>query len=232
MAERKTPLYETHVALGGRIVEFGGYLLPVQYPTGVIREHMAVREAAGLFDVSHMGEFTLEGPDAKANLNHLLTNDYTEMEIGQARYSPMCNEAGGTVDDLIVYKKTEDRYFIVVNASNREKDFAWMKGHLIGEAALTDVSDSYGQLALQGPKSTEILKKLTAEENIPERYYFALFDREVAGIPCIVSHTGYTGSEGYELYTASENVVSLWNAVMKAGRDEGLIPAGLGARDT
>lgn len=229
---KRTPLYDAHVRAGGKMVEFGGFEMPVQYGTGVIKEHMAVREGAGLFDVSHMGEFTLKGEKAAENLNHLLTNDYTEMEDGQARYSPMCNEDGGTVDDLIVYKKADGDYFIVVNASNREKDFAWMKAHLLGGAELTDVSDSWGQIAIQGPKSKEILLKITKAEDVPDRYYFANFDREVGGVPCIVSYTGYTGSEGYELYTAAENTEKLWNLLLETGKEEGLIPCGLGARDT
>ena len=162
MELKRTPLYETHVRLGGRIVEFGGFEMPVQYPTGVIKEHMAVREACGLFDVSHMGEVLMEGPDAVKNLNHLLTNDYTEMEDGQARYSPMCNEQGGTVDDLIVYRVSDNHYFIVVNASNREKDVAWIQAHVSGDVKVTDVSDSWGQIALQGPKAEAILSRLTA----------------------------------------------------------------------
>ena len=161
MEMKRTPLYDAHVRLGGRMVEFGGFEMPVQYPTGVIKEHMAVRTACGLFDVSHMGEVTLEGPDSVKNLNMLLTNDYTRMEDGQARYSPMCNENGGTVDDLIVYKVKDDSYFIVVNASNREKDVAWMKEHLFGDAVLNDVSDAWGQIALQGPAAERILKKMT-----------------------------------------------------------------------
>ena len=232
MEIRRTPLYEAHVRLGGRMVEFGGYEMPVQYPTGVIKEHMAVREACGLFDVSHMGEVLLEGPEAVKNLNHLLTNDYTVMEDGQARYSPMCNEHGGTVDDLIVYRISPERYFIVVNASNREKDVAWMRDHISGQVKLTDVSDSWGQIALQGPKAQEILEKLTEKENIPEKSYHALFDREVGGIPCIVSRTGYTGSDGFELYVPASRTEELWNLLLEAGREYGLIPCGLGARDT
>ncbi len=232
MEIRRTPLYEAHVRLGGRMVEFGGYEMPVQYPTGVIKEHMAVREACGLFDVSHMGEVLLEGPEAVKNLNHLLTNDYTVMEDGQARYSPMCNEQGGTVDDLIVYRISPERYFIVVNASNREKDVAWMRDHISGQVKLTDVSDSWGQIALQGPKAQEILEKLTEKENIPEKSYHALFDREVGGIPCIVSRTGYTGSDGFELYVPASRTEELWNLLLEAGREYGLIPCGLGARDT
>ena len=230
--ELKTPLYDAHVKAGGKIVPFAGYLLPVQYGTGVITEHMAVREKAGLFDVSHMGEVLCEGKDALANLNQILTNDFTNMVDGQARYSPMCNENGGTVDDLIVYKRGDNDYFIVVNAANKDKDYQWMLDHQFGEVTFTDASSEYGQIALQGPKAMEILKKLTAEENIPKKYYHAVFDTEVAGIPCIISKTGYTGEDGVELYLASENAEKMWDALLEAGKDEGLIPCGLGARDT
>lgn len=230
--ELKTPLYDAHVKAGGKIVPFAGYLLPVQYGTGVITEHMAVREKAGLFDVSHMGEVLCQGKDALANLQKLLTNDFTNMVDGQARYSPMCNENGGTVDDLIVYKREDNDYFIVVNAANKDKDYQWMLDHQFGEVTFTDASSQYGQIALQGPKAMEILKKLTAEENIPKKYYHAVFDTEVAGIPCIISKTGYTGEDGVELYLTSENAEKMWDALLEAGKDEGLIPCGLGARDT
>lgn len=230
--ELKTPLYDAHVKAGGKIVPFAGYLLPVQYGTGVITEHMAVREKAGLFDVSHMGEVLCQGKDALANLQKLLTNDFTNMVDGQARYSPMCNENGGTVDDLIVYKRGDNDYFIVVNAANKDKDYQWMLDHQFGEVTFTDASSEYGQIALQGPKAMEILKKLTAEENIPKKYYHAVFDTEVAGIPCIISKTGYTGEDGVELYLASENAEKMWDTLLEAGKDEGLIPCGLGARDT
>ena len=156
--ELKTPLYDAHVKAGGKIVPFAGYLLPVQYGTGVITEHMAVREKAGLFDVSHMGEVLCQGKDALANLQKLLTNDFTNMVDGQARYSPMCNENGGTVDDLIVYKRGDNDYFIVVNAANKDKDYQWMLDHQFGEVTFTDASSEYGQIALQGPKAMEILK--------------------------------------------------------------------------
>lgn len=230
--ELKTPLYDAHVEAGGKIVPFGGYLLPVQYKTGVIKEHMAVRTEAGLFDVSHMGEILCEGKDALANLEKMMTNSFLNMVDGQARYSPMCNENGGTVDDLIVYKKADEHYFIVVNAANKDKDYQWMKDHQFGEVTITDVSSEYGQLALQGPKAIEILKKLTADENIPEKYYHAKFDVEVAGIPCIISKTGYTGEDGVELYLPAEKATEMWNKLLEAGKDEGLIPCGLGARDT
>ena len=230
--ERKTPLYEAHVKAEGRIVPFAGYLLPIQYPTGVIKEHMAVRTAAGIFDVSHMGEILCQGPDALANLNRLLTNDFTGMKDGQARYSPMCNEQGGTVDDLIVYKRAEGDYLIVVNAANKDKDFQWMKDHQEGKVTFTDLSDEYAQIAVQGPKAFAVVEKLSEKGTIPDKYYHVNFDALVAGIPCIVSTTGYTGEDGVEIYLAAEKGEEMWNELLKAGEEEGLIPCGLGARDT
>ena len=230
--DKKTPLYDTHVAAGGKMVPFGGYSMPVQYKAGVIAEHMAVREKAGLFDVSHMGEITLKGPDALANLEKILTNKFGNMVDGQARYTVMCYDNGGCVDDLIVYKYADNDYLLVVNASNKDKDFAWMKEHEFGDATFEDVSDSWGQLALQGPKAMDILRKLTSEENIPVKYYHAVMNGEVAGIPCIVSKTGYTGEDGVELYCPADKVVELWNKVLEAGAEDGLLPCGLGARDT
>lgn len=229
--ELKTPLYDVHLAAKGKMVPFAGYLLPVQY-IGVIQEHMAVRQAAGLFDVSHMGEVILSGPDALACINYLFTNDFTNMADGRVRYSPLCNEEGGIVDDLIVYRMAADRYFIVVNASNRHKDVAFMREHLIGDVTLEDASDRYAQLALQGPRAAEILAKLTGPAGIPAKYYTFLDGVEVAGVRCLVSQTGYTGEGGYELYCAPDHAVKLWNALLEAGADLGLIPCGLGARDT
>ena len=230
--EKKTPLYDRHVALGGKIVPFAGYLLPVQYPTGVIAEHMAVRTAAGLFDVSHMGELVFTGPDALENLNHMLTNDFTDMYDGQVRYSPMCNDSGGCVDDLIVYKVREGAYLVVVNAANKDKDAAWMAEHLSGDCKLEDISDTVAQLALQGPKSKEILRGLVGEDVLPKKYYSFVRDVQVGGIRCLISRTGYTGSFGYELYCAAEDGPALWDLLLEAGKDLGLIPCGLGARDT
>lgn len=228
----KTPLYDTHVKYGGKIVPFAGYLLPVQYETGVIAEHMAVRTKCGLFDVSHMGEIICKGPDALKNLNRLLTNDYTVMADGQARYSPMCNESGGVVDDLIVYKVRDNCYFIVVNAANKEKDYQWMKSHQTGDVVFEDISGNVAQLALQGPKALEILGKLANKEDIPDKYYTCLFDRMAGGIKCIISKTGYTGEDGVELYLSPDDAPAMWEMLMEAGKEEGLIPCGLGARDT
>lgn len=227
--ERKTPLYDRHVSAGGKIVPFAGWLLPVQY-SGVVAEHMAVRTACGLFDVSHMGELILRGSDALKNLNNLLTNDYTDLKPGAARYSPMCYETGGIVDDLIVYACAENVYLIVVNASNCEKDAAWISEHLTGDCTMENISDTVAQLALQGPKAAEILAKLCQE--IPAGNYTAVLHGNVGGIKCIVSRTGYTGEDGFELYCASDDGPALWDKLVAAGQDQGLIPCGLGARDT
>lgn len=229
--ELKTPLYDWHAANGGKIVPFAGYLLPVQY-AGVIQEHMAVREQAGLFDVSHMGEVVISGPDALLCVNHLLSNDFTNMVDGRVRYSPLCNEEGGIVDDMIVYRMAADRFFLVINAANRHKDVAWMKAHLKGDVVLEDISDTLAQIALQGPQSEKILSRLTDGTKLPQKYYTFVEDMDVAGVSCLVSQTGYTGEHGYELYCAPGDAVKLWTAILEAGKDDGLTPCGLGARDT
>jgi len=201
--EKKTSLYETHCALGGRMVPFAGLLLPVQYGTGVIAEHMAVRQRAGLFDVSHMGEFFLKGADALANLNHLMTNDFTNMYIGQVRYTAMCTESGGVIDDLVVCRLGDTAYMAVVNAANREKDAAHIQAHLSGDCLFEDLSDGIALLALQGPAAPAILQKLAREEDIPKKYYSLSMRVPVSGIETIVSRTGYTGENGYEIYLAA-----------------------------
>lgn len=231
MSEKKTALYDIHVALGGKMVPFGGYLLPVQY-SGVIAEHMAVRERAGLFDVSHMGEVILQGPDALANLQRILTNDYGNLQTGQARYGLMCNPEGGVIDDLIVYRLEETRYMLVPNASNREKDVMWLQSQIQGDAELVDQTDGLSLLALQGPSSQAILAKLVQPEDFPSKYYWCKEQVPIAGAKCLLSQTGYTGEQGYEIYMPNENAVQVWNALMEAGKELGLIPCGLGARDT
>jgi aminomethyltransferase len=230
--ELKTPLYDLHVAAGGRMVPFAGYLLPVQYETGVIQEHMAVRQKMGLFDVSHMGEVRFEGPDALKNLNHLMTNDFTSMAIGQVRYSPMLNDEGGILDDLIVYRLGDEKYMVVVNAANREKDVLWMKAHRFGDCAVADVSDDIAQLALQGPGAKALIASLTPADQIPQKYYWFTERADVGGIDCLLSRTGYTGEFGYELYVQNEDAPALWTMLLEKGKDAGLIPCGLGARDT
>ncbi|MBQ2650448.1 MAG: glycine cleavage system aminomethyltransferase GcvT [Clostridia bacterium] len=231
--EKKTPLYDQHVALGGKIVPFAGYLLPVEYPTGVIAEHNAVREGCGLFDVSHMAELLFEGPGALASLNHIITNDLTGMAVGRVRYSAMCNENGGVVDDLIVYRVAENAYLAVVNAANHEKDAAHMRANLLPDTVMTDLSEQTAQVALQGPKAKEVLASLIPAELAPKKYYtFTPGKVNVGGVDCLISRTGYTGSFGYELYCAAEDGVKLWNLLLEAGKEYGLIPCGLGARDT
>ena len=170
MMEKKTPLYESHVALGAKMVEFGGFLMPVQYPSGILAEHMAVREKAGLFDVSHMGELVFHGEDALENIQHLVTTDISKMLDGDMRYGMFCNDEGGVVDDLIVYRMAQDDYLIVVNAGNRDKDAAWVETHLSGHPGYHDAGNEFGQIAVQGPVSKEILLKLCDEAALPAKY--------------------------------------------------------------
>ncbi|MDY2959983.1 MAG: glycine cleavage system aminomethyltransferase GcvT [Hornefia sp.] len=229
---KRTSLYETHLKYGGKIVPFAGWELPVQYDAGVINEHNAVRTAAGMFDVSHMGEIICKGPDALANINMLLTNDFTGMEDGQARYSPMCNENGGVVDDMIVYKKNDYEYMMVVNAANKEKDFRWMKNHQFGDVEFLDISDSISQISLQGPKAITILKKLVSESDIPKEYYTCNWSVDMCGHDVTISTTGYTGEDGVEIYAPWDAAPAIWDALYDAGKDEGLLTCGLGARDT
>ncbi len=229
--EKKTPLYDCHVSLAAKMTPFAGYSMPVQY-TDIIEEHMAVRTKVGIFDVSHMGEVMFTGSDALVNINYLFTNDFTNMTDGRVRYSPMCNTDGGVVDDLLIYRMNQNRYMVVVNASNREKDVAWMKAHLFGEVKMDDVSDTIAQIALQGPYSRKVLAKLTDEACIPEKYYTFINNCFVADVMCMISQTGYTGENGYEIYCNVKDAPLLWESLMQAGKDEGLIPCGLGARDT
>lgn len=228
----RTSLYQTHLKYGGKMVPFAGWQMPVQYKDGIIKEHMAVREKAGIFDVSHMGEILCLGSDSLKNLNMLLTNDFSNMNIGQARYSPMCNENGGVVDDLIVYKITENKYLLVVNAANREKDFIWMKNHSFGEVSFEDISDKIGQIALQGPKAIDILKKIIPSNMIPSNYYEANFHVPMCGTDVMISTTGYTGEDGVEIYMPMEKAPQIWEALMEVGKEFGLTACGLGSRDT
>lgn len=228
----KTPLYERHVAHGGRIVPFAGYLLPVQYEAGVIREHNAVRENVGLFDVSHMGEVSFEGPDALTALQRLLCNDLASLADGRVRYSPMLNAQGGVIDDVLVYRFSPDKYLMVVNAANRYKDVKHILAESAGDVRIADVSDSYGQLALQGPRAEALLSTLVPAERLPGRYYSFLPDVEVGGVRCLLSRTGYTGEDGFELYAPAGQTPQLFDALLAAGEPFGLQLCGLGCRDT
>jgi aminomethyltransferase len=235
----RTPLYDRHTALGARMVEFGGYDMPLQY-TGIREEHVAVRERAGLFDVSHMGEVLIRGDKAEAAVQRLVTNDVARLESWQAMYSVMCTEDGGVVDDLLVYRGLGgDHFLIVVNAATRMKDVSWMLEHLLDGAELLECSDEVALLALQGPRAAAILQPIaelddgTALETLRP---FHSSGARLAGIDdprvSIVSRTGYTGEDGFELFIDATRAVRLWDALLEAGADDGLLPAGLGARDT
>ncbi|WP_066637702.1 glycine cleavage system aminomethyltransferase GcvT [Desulfolucanica intricata] len=226
---KKTPLYETHVKAGGKIVDFGGWALPVQY-SGILEEHKHVRSHAGLFDVSHMGEIEIKGPDALQLINKLVCNDISVLQINQAIYSPMCYENGGIVDDLLIYRLGEERYWLVINAANTDKDYAWIKDHQEGQTVVENISSDIAQLALQGPDALSILKTITDVDLEPINYYWCT-QGSVAGIQCLISRTGYTGEDGFELYCHSDKGAELWKAILKAG-GERVVPAGLGARDT
>lgn len=227
---KRTPLYEEHVKLGAKIVEFGGFEMPVQYK-GIIDEHNVVRKKAGLFDVSHMGEIEVRGRGAKKFIQKLITNNIEKIEPGKIIYSPMCYENGGTVDDLLVYCFNAEHYWLVVNASNTEKDWQWIVSQKREEIELINISDDIAQLALQGPMAEKILQQITPL-NLEEIKYFRFIQGQVAGCDSIVSRTGYTGEDGFEIYIKTEDACKLWNELLDKGKPLGLAPIGLGARDT
>ena len=230
---KRTPFFETHKLAGAKLIDFGGFEMPVQYE-GIKVEHTAVREHAGLFDVSHMGEVFITGEQAVPFLQLITVNDVSKLVPGKAHYSAMCYPNGGIVDDLIIYMLADHKYMVVVNASNREKDVAWMREHAIEGVTIDDRSDAYALLALQGPKSAQILAKIT-DIDLSSIAYYHFATGKVAGVDdVIVSATGYTGEPGYEIYfdTQTCNPSAMWDAIMAAGSDLGLKPCGLGARDT
>lgn len=213
------------------MVDFAGWEMPVQYKS-IVEEHKATRSAAGLFDVSHMGEATVDGPQAEAFLNYVLTNDISGMDDGKALYSLMCHPNGGVVDDLLVYRKAQNSYLLCLNASNVDKDIAWLtKEAGAFDVSLVNVSDSFGLIALQGPKSFGILRNLSSVD-LSGLAYYRFVEGEIAGVPCIVSRTGYTGEVGVELFVAADRTAELAEALLEAGKPEGLVLAGLGARDS
>jgi aminomethyltransferase len=228
---KSTPLRDFHVAHGARMVDFAGWEMPVQYRS-ILEEHRAVRRAAGLFDVSHMGEVDVRGPEAARFLNHLVTNDVARLVPGRVLYSPMCYPTGGVVDDLLVYMRGPEDFFLCINAGNIDRDLAWMRGQVAGfNATLADRSADYAQLAVQGPQAARIVQALTAVElGLVKYYHFA--EGTVAGVPCLISRTGYTGEDGFELYHAAGEAPRLAEAVLAAGAPHGLELAGLGARDS
>jgi aminomethyltransferase len=227
---RKTPLNALHRESGAKMVPFGGWDMPVEY-SGLIAEHMAVRKAAGLFDVSHMGEFEVEGQGAPAFLQRVTSNDVARLRDGQAQYSALPMPSGAPVDDVIVYRRAADRFLLVVNASNIEKDFAWLQAQSPAGCTLTNRSDDYALLALQGPLAAEILQGLTPT-SLAELAYYHFVDTLVAGVPVMLARTGYTGEDGFELFCAPAHADGLWRLIAATGKERGLLPAGLGARDT
>jgi aminomethyltransferase len=227
---RKTPLHAVHREMGAKMVPFGGWEMPVEY-AGLIAEHMGVRQAAGLFDVSHMGELEVSGPGSLAFLQRVTCNDVAKLADGQAQYSALPNDSGAPMDDVIVYRRGAERYMLVVNAGNIEKDFDWLRAQGPQGCEVSDKSDAYALLALQGPRAQEILQPLTPVDLASVAYYhFA--EGEVDGHPASVSRTGYTGEDGFEIFVAPDHAEALWRRLIEAGRDKGVQPAGLGARDT
>lgn len=228
----RTPLYDYYKKQHIKLIDFGGWELPVQF-TGIIEEHEAVRRQAGIFDVSHMGEILVEGKQAVDFLNHMLTNNVAQVAIDQAQYNALCYPDGGTIDDLIIFKLTESQFLITPNAANTGTVFHWLNEHNQMDVKLTDISEKTGLLALQGPSATAILHELTDLDLDSIRPYHFAQNVTVAGISNIlVSRTGYTGEDGFELYISAAETVHLWNKLLKAGMEEGLLPCGLGARNT
>ena len=225
----KTPLYKKHIDLKGNMVSFGGYLLPTHY-TSINHEHQVVRSKAGLFDVSHMGEFIVSGSDAELFLQKITINDVSNLKVGQAQYTAMCYEDGGIVDDLIIYK-FEGKYMLVVNSNNIQKDMEWLKKNKFGDIEISDMSRDIGLLALQGPKSKEILQLLT-EEDLDTLKFYNFLTGELDGFEATISRTGYTGELGYELYIHCDHIADIWDKLLEVGKNHGINPVGLGCRDT
>lgn len=227
----RTPLWQQHRDLDAKLVPFAGYSMPVQYPTGSTAEHRAVREAAGLFDVSHMGEFAVGGAGALDLVQHVTTNDVSRLDVGQAQYSLLPREDGTLLDDLLVYRR-ESGFMLVVNAANRDKDLAWIRGFADRfNATVEDRSDDTALLALQGPSAEPILAPL-AEPALSSLGYYRFAEGAVEGRPALISRTGYTGEDGFEIYVSAEDAGFLWQRLLAAGSEYGLLPAGLGARDS
>lgn len=228
---KQTPLFPLYSTYGGKTIDFGGWDLPVQF-SSIKDEHEAVRTKAGLFDVSHMGEVTVKGTNALAYLQKMLTNDISKLADGKAMYTIMCYPDGGTVDDLLVYKKADHDYLLVINASNIDKDVEWLQKHIEGDVEVVNISDDVAQLALQGPLAEQTLQKLTAEDLNEIGFFGFKDDVELAGASALVSRTGYTGEDGFEIYLSPEDAPTLWSKILEAGQEDGVLPCGLGARDT
>ena len=227
---KTTPLFDVHSSLQAKLVDFGGWNMPVQY-SGILEEHNAVRTAVGVFDVSHMGEIEIRGPEAAKLVDYVSTNNAGKLKVGQAHYSALLYEHGGFVDDILVHKLSETDFFFCVNASNQEKDFEHIRSHNRFDAQVEFASDRYAQIAIQGPKALATLQKLT-ETNLSEIKYYWFRDGEVDGFPARIARTGYTGEDGFEIYISPESATRIWNELLIAGDEFGIKPCGLGARNT
>lgn len=227
----RTPLFQEHINAGGQMVDFGGWAMPLKY-SGILEEVEAVRSRAGLFDVSHMGEITVAGPQALSWLDTILTNDIRKLADNQVMYAFMCYPHGGVVDDLLVYRHGLQKFLLVVNAANTQKDWDWLTQHKVPGVVLENISPDMGQLAVQGPLAEEILQKLTPYKLEDIGFFRFASPVEIAGIPALVSRTGYTGEDGFEIYCPAADSVRLWQEIMREGKPLGLLPCGLGARDT
>jgi glycine cleavage system T protein (aminomethyltransferase) len=227
---KRTPLRDVHVKAGARMVPFGGWEMPVQY-TGIVEEHRTVRRAVGLFDISHMGEFEIDGPEALAIVQRLCSNDAASLAVGQVQYSLLCYPEGGIVDDLTLYRLADDRFMLTVNASNIDKDWAWVVANGAGDARWRNASEETGLLAVQGPKAEAVVQRL-ADTDVTRVPYYHFARGGVAGVPALISRTGYTGEDGFELYVGAGHAERVWEALLESGRGDGIQPIGLGARDT
>ncbi|ASB88477.1 glycine cleavage system aminomethyltransferase GcvT [Bacillus sonorensis] len=228
---KRTPLFDLYKEYGGKTIDFGGWELPVQF-SSIKEEHEAVRTKAGLFDVSHMGEVEVTGADSLPFLQKLLTNDVAALKEGGAQYTAMCDENGGTIDDLLVYMKGSGRYLLVINAANIGKDIDWLNRHAEGDVKIKNISDEISLLALQGPKAEQILQQVTDIDLAALKPFTFRDETAVGSVRALVSRTGYTGEDGFEIYCRGEDAARIWKLLLETGRDEGLIPCGLGARDT
>ncbi len=229
----KTPFCDLHIAAGGRMVSFAGWYMPVQYPTGIKTEHLAVRESVGLFDVSHMGEFLVEGPGALGFLQRMASNDVSQLEIGQAQYAVACLETGGIVDDLLIYRRAADRFLVCVNAGRLTEDWAWFtQNHSAADdCTLVNASSDFAQLAIQGRNGAAVVQKLT-DVDLSAIGTYRFTEGVAGGVDCIIARTGYTGEDGFELFFHRDHAEVMWHQVLEAGAEFGILPIGLGARDT